>query len=177
VNLNAYTGIQTPGNLIKMANTQQYVAAYNTAAMTDGREQIPQSVIDTLPDVNWLKEVLKNAPVNNLQVGISGGNENSQYIVSANYFDQQGLINNSSYQRFNIRTAVNSSLSKLFKVGTNINTQNKGRLVLREMVLAQAIPVPAWYDMLCSAHRPHLFITKTVCWLICRIHHNSSGMG
>ena len=31
------------------------------------------------------------------------------------------MINNSSYDRFNIRTAVNSSLSKLFKVGTNIN--------------------------------------------------------
>ena len=121
VNLNAYTGIQTPANLIKMANTQQYVAAYNTAATADGREQIPSGMLDTLPNVNWLKEVLKNAPINNLQVGISGGNENSQYIVSANYFDQEGLINNSSYQRFNIRTAVNSSLSKLFKVGTNIN--------------------------------------------------------
>jgi TonB-linked SusC/RagA family outer membrane protein len=121
VNLNAYTGVQTPGHLIKMAHTQQYVAAYNIAAMNDGREQIPAGMLDTLPNVNWLKEVLQNAPMNNLQLSISGGNENSQYIVSANYFDQEGLINNSSYQRFNIRTAVNSSLSKLFKVGTNIN--------------------------------------------------------
>ncbi len=121
VNVNAYTGIQTPAHLIKMANTQQYVNAYNTAAANDGREQIPASTIDTLPDVNWLKEVLKPAPINNVQAGISGGNENSQYIVSANYFSQDGLINNSSYNRFNIRTAVNSSLSKLFKVGTNIN--------------------------------------------------------
>ena len=121
VNLNAYTGIQTPGNLIKMANTQQYVAAYNIAAATDGREQIPSGMSDTLPNVNWLKEVLKNAPINNLQLSINGGNENSQYIVSANYFDQDGLIDNSSYKRFNIRTAVNATLSKLFKVGTNIN--------------------------------------------------------
>lgn len=126
VNLNGYTGIQTAGDLIKMANTQQYVNAYNTAAANDNaqganRELIPQSSIDTLPNVNWLKEVLQSAPINNLQLSISGGNENSQYIVSANYFDQKGLINNSSYKRFNLRTAVNSSLSKLFKVGTNIN--------------------------------------------------------
>ena len=126
VNLNAYTGVQTPGHLIKMANTQQYVAAYNEAAVTDNahganRPLIPEGMLDTLPNVNWLDEVLQNAPMNNLQLSISGGNENSQYIVSANYLDQQGLINNSSYQRFNIRTAVNSSLSKFFKVGTNIN--------------------------------------------------------
>ncbi|MGI8950071.1 MAG: TonB-dependent receptor [Chitinophagaceae bacterium] len=121
VSLSAYTGIQTPANLIKMANTPEYVAAYNKAAAKDGREQIPASVIDTLSNVNWLKEVLKPAPINNLQLSISGGNENSQYIVSANYFSQDGLIQNSSYDRFNIRTAVNSSLSKLFKVGTNIN--------------------------------------------------------
>ncbi len=121
VSLNGYTGIQTPGNLIKMANTQQYVAAYNTAAIADGRQQIPAGMTDTLPNVNWLKEVLQNAPINNLQLSINGGNENSQYIVSANYFDQDGLINNSSYKRFNIRTSVNATLSKLFKVGTNIN--------------------------------------------------------
>ena len=126
VNLNAYTGIQTPGHLIEMSNTQQYISAYNAAATTDNleganRALIPVDMIDTLPNVNWLKQVLKSAPMHNVQLGISGGNENSQYIVSANYFTQDGLINNSSFQRFNIRTAVNSSLSKLFKVGTNIN--------------------------------------------------------
>ncbi len=84
-------------------------------------QQIPAGMIDTLPNVNWLKETLKPAPISNIQVSMSGGNENSQYIVAANYFKQDGLIQNSSFDRFNIRTAVNSSLSKLFKVGTNIN--------------------------------------------------------
>ncbi len=37
VSLSAYTGTQTTGHLIKMANTQQYVTAYNKAAATDGR--------------------------------------------------------------------------------------------------------------------------------------------
>jgi hypothetical protein len=69
-----------------MANTQQYVAAYNTAAVADGRQPIPEGMLDTLPNVDWLKEVLQNAPINNLQLSINGGNENSQYIVSANYF-------------------------------------------------------------------------------------------
>ncbi len=120
-NFNGYSGVQTSGNLIKMANTSQYVNAYNTAAVNDGRAQIPVSISENLPDVNWLKEVLTPAMQHNLNFSVSGGTENSQYIFSTNYFKQDGLIINSGFDRFNLRTAVNSSISKFFKVGSNVN--------------------------------------------------------
>ena len=121
LSLSAYTGVQTAANLIKMANTSQYVAAYNIAAQNDGRDQIPGALAATLPDVNWLKEVLKPAQQHNVQLDVSGGGDNSQYIVSGSYLKQDGLIQNSSYDRYNLRTAVNSTLSKYVKVGTNAN--------------------------------------------------------
>lgn len=121
LSVSAYSGVQTAANLIKMANTSQYVAAYNAAAQNDGREQIPGALAATLPNVNWLKEVLKPAYQHNVQADVSGGGENSQYIVSGSYLTQKGLIQNSSYDRYNLRTAVNSTLSKYFKVGTNAN--------------------------------------------------------
>ncbi|OKS86077.1 SusC/RagA family TonB-linked outer membrane protein [Mucilaginibacter polytrichastri] len=122
VNVNAYTGVQTSQHLIKMANTAQYIAAYNTAATNDGRALIPASIINSgLPDVNWQKEVLKPAPISNVQASISGGNDNTTYLVSANYFGQNGLIKNSSFDRLNLRTAINSNVSKYVTVGTNIN--------------------------------------------------------
>lgn len=119
--INGYSGIQTASNLVKMANTRQYVQAFNTAATNDGRATIPAAGVDTLPDVNWLKEVLKPSSINNLQLSISGGNDNSNYIVSGNYYHQDGLIDNSSFQRANVRTAVNSTLSKYLRIGTNFN--------------------------------------------------------
>ena len=119
--VSAYTGVQTAANLIKMANTRQYVNAYNVAAVNDNRDQIPAALAATLPDVNWLKEVLKPAQQYNVQADVSGGGDNSQYIVSGSYLSQDGLIQNSSYNRYNLRTAVNSTLSKYFKVGTNAN--------------------------------------------------------
>ena len=121
LSVNAYTGVQTAVNLIKMANTAQYVNAYNVAAANDGRDQIPAAVAANLPDVNWLKEVLKPAAQNSVQMDVSGGNENSQYIVSGSYLNQKGLIENSSYERFNLRTAISSNLSKYVKIGTNAN--------------------------------------------------------
>lgn len=121
LSVNAYSGLQTPANLIKMANTAQYVNAYNVAAQNDGRQQIAPAVAATLPDVDWLREVLKPAQQHNIQMDVSGGGENSQYIVSGSYLTQDGMIKNSSYDRYNLRTAVNSTLSKYFKVGTNAN--------------------------------------------------------
>ncbi len=121
LNVSAYTGVQSPQNLIKMANTAQYVAAFNTAAKNDGRAPITDSLARTFSDVNWLKQVLKPAQVSNGQLSISGGNDNSQYIVSGNYFSQNGLIKNSAYNRFNLRTSINSTLSEYLKIGTNVN--------------------------------------------------------
>jgi len=130
LSISGYGGVQTASNLIQMANTSQYVAAYNVAAQNDGREQIPAAVAATLPNVNWLKEVLKPAQQYNVQMDVSGGTENSQYIVSGSYLKQDGLIRNSSFDRYNLRTAVNSTLSKYVKVGTNANlSYNKTRQV------------------------------------------------
>jgi TonB-linked SusC/RagA family outer membrane protein len=121
LNFNAYTGVQTAQNLIKMANNAQYVKAYNTAATNDGRPLISDSLASTLSDVNWLKQILKPARISNGNLSLSGGTETTQYILSGNYFSQDGLIQNSSYNRFNLRTAINSTVSKYFKIGTNIN--------------------------------------------------------
>lgn len=121
LSVSAYSGVQTAANLIKMANTSQYVAAYNVAAQNDRRDQISPVLAATLPNVNWLEEVLRPARQHNVQFDVSGGGENSQYIVSGSYFTQDGLINNSSFDRYILRTGLSSSLSKYVKIGTNLN--------------------------------------------------------
>jgi len=119
--LNAYTGRQTASHLIKMANTKEYVTAFNTAATNDGRPLIPLGMLDTLPDVNWQKELLKPAPMTNVQFSVSGGSPNTTYSLSGTYLTQKGLIMNSSNDRANIHTAIASKLSNVFKLGTNMN--------------------------------------------------------
>jgi len=121
VSINAYAGSQQRGHLIKMANTPQYVNAFNIAAANDGRTPIPLGMLDSLPDVNWQKAVLKPAALVNAQLSVSGGNENTKYIVSGAYFTQKGMIDNSGNERANLHTAITSKLSKIFTVGTNMN--------------------------------------------------------
>jgi TonB-linked SusC/RagA family outer membrane protein len=121
LSINAYAGEQARGHLISMADTRQYVNAFNVAATNDGRPLIPLGMLDSLPNVNWQKEILKPAAIGSAQISISGGNENTKYIFSAAYFSQKGMIENSSNERLNVHSAITSNLSKIFHIGTNMN--------------------------------------------------------
>lgn len=121
LSVNAYTGVQSATHLIKMANNAQYVSAYNAAARNDGRPIISDSLASTLSDVNWLKELLRPAPVTNINLSVSGGTATSNYIVSGNVFSQNGLIQNSSFRRYNLRTGINSNPTSYLKFGSNVN--------------------------------------------------------
>lgn len=124
VSYNGYLGLQTHGHLTAMANTEQYVDMWNEAAINDGREPIPTDVSEGLPNTNWLEEIFRPAFMQSHQINISGGDEKTKYYLSTNYFDQEGIILNSDYNKVNVRLNITSKLSKAIKVGVNMNYSN-----------------------------------------------------
>ncbi|MDP9042910.1 MAG: TonB-dependent receptor plug domain-containing protein, partial [Bacteroidota bacterium] len=92
-----YAGVQTHGTLPKMCDTRQYAQLYNEAAINDNaditnpllqRKLIPDSLLTSNTD--WLGAIFQTAPIQNHVLSISGGNGKTLYMVSANYFDQDG---------------------------------------------------------------------------------------
>jgi len=76
---------------------------------------------DTMPNTNWWNEIFRPAIITSTDLSVSGGSKNINYLVSGNYFYQEGIILNSGYDRFSFRTSVNSELSKKVNIGTNIS--------------------------------------------------------
>jgi TonB-linked SusC/RagA family outer membrane protein len=136
INVEYYTGINNATNLPKLLNADQYLtvvdrAWHNTTgnsgispyqkAKTDGSVNgIP------LSDTDWLDQLFTTGKTTNFQLSASGGNENTQYLISGGYFDQNGIVvgDKDTYQRINFRTNVVSDLSDRLKVGTNIQITN-----------------------------------------------------
>ena len=116
-----YTGVQVAANLTEMTNKDQYIELYNEAARNDGREEIPPGMIDTLPDTDWWKEIFKPALITNHHVVVSGGSDKSNYLVSGNYFKQDGIIINSGFDRYALKTSINSRLTEKMDMGINLN--------------------------------------------------------
>ncbi len=69
---------------------------------------------------DWFDEIFDPAPIQNHQLGLSGGNENGNYAVSFNYFDQKGIMKYTGYKRYTLRSNTEFSVSKRFRMGENI---------------------------------------------------------
>ncbi|ANH82925.1 SusC/RagA family TonB-linked outer membrane protein [Niabella ginsenosidivorans] len=56
---------------------------------------------------NWMKEITHNAPMQNYQLTVLGGGENSSYAVSGGYLNQDGTIKYTGFKRYTIRANTN----------------------------------------------------------------------
>ncbi|MEA4840408.1 MAG: TonB-dependent receptor [Bacteroidales bacterium] len=118
---NAQFGFQTHRKLTEMANTDQYIQIYNEAATADNRTLIEGDWVKDFPNVNHLEKIFQTAPLQSHELSISGGNDKTQYLVSASYFNQDGIIKNTNYERFNMRSNINTQVKKWLKMGFNVS--------------------------------------------------------
>jgi TonB-linked SusC/RagA family outer membrane protein len=124
-----YSGFHSTANLPKMLNADQYLtikdmAWHNTAgnlASAVSPYKADRSRTD-LANTNWQDELFNKGRSNSFQVAASGGTESLQYLLSAGYYGQDGIVvsDHDRYQRFNFRTNINSNISDRFKVGINL---------------------------------------------------------
>ncbi|QRR03336.1 SusC/RagA family TonB-linked outer membrane protein [Dyadobacter sandarakinus] len=68
---------------------------------------------------NWMKEIYQPAPIQNHQIGVSGGSENGRYAMSLNYFNQQGLMIHTSFKRYTLRSNTEFNINKRVRMGQN----------------------------------------------------------
>jgi len=70
--------------------------------------------------VDWYDAVTQVAPMSDLNVSLSGGNEHIRSFVSAGYLNQSGVMLNTGFDRFSIRANVDGNINNKFKVGINL---------------------------------------------------------
>jgi TonB-linked SusC/RagA family outer membrane protein len=116
-NLDTYYGWQQPRDIPQMMNASQYAKAVNDYNIATGKTpEYTPSAIDSLGEgTNWIKQITRNAPIQNYQLSLRGSDETLKYSVSGNYYNQQGIIQNSGLKRYslnlNLEKKVNSKLT------------------------------------------------------------------
>lgn len=71
--------------------------------------------------------VNNNAPIQNYSVTANGGKKDLTYNLTANYFDQKGVLINSDYKRYNIRSNTHFQRGK-WTINTNIAMKIENQL-------------------------------------------------
>ena len=69
---------------------------------------------------DWYGLVTRQGNIRQHNISVSGGTEGTKYLVSGNYFGQDGVVKNSDFTRYSVRTNLEQKLSKRFTMGLNL---------------------------------------------------------
>ncbi|HSZ33091.1 MAG TPA: SusC/RagA family TonB-linked outer membrane protein, partial [Puia sp.] len=92
LDLNVNTGVGEVTRMMPLLNTPQYISMREEAFANDGVTPDPVfdhdlTVWDTTRYTNWMNQMIGGrSNIFNLQVGLSGGNASTQFILGASYF-------------------------------------------------------------------------------------------
>lgn len=77
---------------------------------------------------NWFKEATRTAPITNHDLTLSGGTDKSTFLVSLNYFNQQGIFLETFSRRYSLRANSTFKIKDRIRIGQNVQaTYRDGR--------------------------------------------------
>jgi TonB-linked SusC/RagA family outer membrane protein len=75
---------------------------------------------------DWQDLVYRRGSGQQHQVTVSGGNEKTSFLISGNYVNQKGIVQNSGFKRYVLRTNLNTQLNKNLSLRLNISGAKTG---------------------------------------------------
>lgn len=116
LNYNNFVGVRSATNLVKMANAEEYA---NYASAASG-----QSVLPGQYDTDWYGEILRNAWTHNHNFSLSGGSERTTHFLGFGYLEDEGIVLNNKFKRFNIRANTDYKINSKVSLGLNASYTN-----------------------------------------------------
>lgn len=168
VSYNTFGSYSVPASSVPNLNAQQYMEIYNRAY--DNAEKYdpagfaagkyirndPKNFPDLfdangnpLYDTNWEKEIYGPAFAHNHHLSVQGGANKTQYSVSMGFIDQDGIMRNSGFRRYNAKFTLDNQVRDWLRIGGTItglkSVQNEvddasGALNVPRMV-SEALPI------------------------------------
>ncbi len=172
VTLDAYTGISKAYNLPDNLNTSQHMAMIRQSLVNDGAEIIHQQYDPngtgtfTIPNqllgvpvdatvkqpngTNWNDAVTRSAPINNISFSAQNGTESGKYYFSANYFNQDGIMEYTGFERASAMVNTEFKIRDVVRIGEHMNVAytdgNGGNSSAIEMASRMTPLVPVYDD-------------------------------
>lgn len=159
-NLKISNGYKSAYKLYSRMTTQEYLKfLYDEAAQ---RAQDPSITTQAAPatdadkaayaianglmegvETDWQRQAIRDVNVQNIQFSVGGGNKDLKYFFSAGYQNDQGMIYNNEYKRYNIRSKIDAQLNKRMKLSVNIAPSFNERQRSSEQ-LQDFLRFPSW---------------------------------
>jgi len=131
-------GKQTATELPDMiTNSVDYMKLYNQALINQGAPIFfNQEIIDEYqngtdpyiyPNTDWLDVIMRNANIQTNQLGISGGEGNTQFNLSLGYINQDGIVQNGNAKLYNLRANIDTKVNDKLDIGLRSGVRYQDR--------------------------------------------------
>jgi len=132
INLESYYGTQSLAHKIDVLDKAQFKQYYDMLGPYKIASPVYNDFNDpdlfaALPNIDWQDLIFDTAPTSNIQLSLSGGNENSVFMVSVGNTSQNGLVKGSTYNRTNFRINSDHTINKWLKFGESLSISNSTR--------------------------------------------------
>ncbi|MCZ8196925.1 MAG: TonB-dependent receptor [Flavobacterium sp.] len=123
----SYEGTTSVSSIYKyldVLDLQQYAVYQNNLSALFGAQPRAEFAHPELlgKGTDWQKEVYQTALSHSHQISFSGSNDNTNYYLSTNFLNQEGIILNTGLKRYTLRVNLDSKIKSWLKVGTNITS-------------------------------------------------------
>ncbi|MEM6541663.1 MAG: TonB-dependent receptor [Bacteroidota bacterium] len=147
-NFDSFFGLRSVLNRVEMANGEQYTQFFNEENAAIGG---PQLQLNQRYDTDWYDELLQTGTVQSYNFSVSGASKKINYFLSYNFYDEEGILEDSRFSRGNIRS---NNTFKLFddkvRVIQNLNitytNENPKGFDAFNTAFRQSPLVPVRYD-------------------------------
>lgn len=146
--INSSSGFSKVASEMAMMNTQQYLQMRRQAFSNDGINTLPDyaydvnGIWDQSKSTNWQKDLIGRTAFNTmLQLSISGGNENTRFLVSGSHNEQSTVFSNDFiYKTNNLATNISHhSADRKFKMNLSGLFSSLNNNVINEDLTKQAL--------------------------------------
>ena len=114
--------------IVDLLGYNAFDVANNRLMNPDGTLNPSAQMIYKQKDLDWFDPLTRNATRNEYSLNFSGGLDKTDYFVSFNYLKENGYIKRSDFERFSVRTNVNSQVKSWLKTGMNMAFTRSGGL-------------------------------------------------
>ena len=117
-------GFQKQIKKLDLMDAQEWARFYNEYLVNaEILETAPFSEADITAmgkGMDWQKEFFQNAPIMNHNINVSGGTDDLKYFVSGSAMTKDGLIPNSYYNKYNLRSSLDMTMSKMITASVSM---------------------------------------------------------
>ncbi|MCK4746888.1 MAG: TonB-dependent receptor plug domain-containing protein, partial [Bacteroidales bacterium] len=126
ISYSGHYGVTSALGLPDMMNGQEYYTLKEVGGRAFTQDELDAHAAGVSTD--WVPLVLDNGSQQNHQLSVRGGNAKTAFALSANYFNEQGIIKTQDFTRYTFRVNLDHQATKRVRVGTSTqishNTQN-----------------------------------------------------